>query len=63
MGFGRSKTPVDREYTLGTHVEDLEALLLELSLRDITLVMQDGEARLAADLLYATPTVSNGSAY
>jgi haloalkane dehalogenase len=41
MGFGKSETPADREYTLGTHVENLEALLLELDLRDITLVMQD----------------------
>jgi pimeloyl-ACP methyl ester carboxylesterase len=41
MGFGRSETPVDREYTLGTHVDNLEALLLELDLRDVTLVMQD----------------------
>jgi len=41
MGFGKSETPGDREYTLGTHVANLEALLLELDLRDITLVMQD----------------------
>jgi haloalkane dehalogenase len=41
MGFGKSQTPADREYTLGTHVDNLEALLLELDLRDITLVMQD----------------------
>ena len=41
MGFGKSETPADREYTLGTHVDNLEALLLELDLRDITLVMQD----------------------
>jgi hypothetical protein len=34
MGFGKSETPVDREYTLGTHVENLEALLLELNLRE-----------------------------
>jgi cis-3-alkyl-4-acyloxetan-2-one decarboxylase len=41
MGFGKSETPADREYTLATHVENLEALLLELDLRDITLVLQD----------------------
>jgi haloalkane dehalogenase len=41
MGFGKSDTPADREYTLSTHVDNLEALLLELDLRDITLVMQD----------------------
>jgi pimeloyl-ACP methyl ester carboxylesterase len=41
MGFGKSETPADREYTLGTHVDNLEALLLELDLKDITLVLQD----------------------
>jgi haloalkane dehalogenase len=41
MGFGKSETPADREYTLATHVENLEALLLQLDLRDITLVLQD----------------------
>jgi cis-3-alkyl-4-acyloxetan-2-one decarboxylase len=41
MGFGKSETPATREYTLSTHVDNLEALLLELDLRDITLVMQD----------------------
>lgn len=41
MGFGKSETPQDREYTLKTHVENLAALIDELDLRDITLVMQD----------------------
>jgi cis-3-alkyl-4-acyloxetan-2-one decarboxylase len=41
MGFGKSETPADREYTLSTHVDNLEALLLELDLREVTLVMQD----------------------
>lgn len=41
MGFGKSETPQDREYTLRTHVENLEALLDELDLQDITFVMQD----------------------
>jgi pimeloyl-ACP methyl ester carboxylesterase len=41
MGFGKSETPPEREYTLSTHVDNLEALLLDLDLRDITLVMQD----------------------
>ena len=41
MGFGKSETPPDREYTLRTHVENLTALIDELDLRDITLVMQD----------------------
>jgi cis-3-alkyl-4-acyloxetan-2-one decarboxylase len=41
MGFGKSETPAARDYTLSTHVDNLEALLLELDLHDITLVMQD----------------------
>lgn len=41
MGFGKSETPRDRAYTLKTHVENLEALILELDLADITLVVQD----------------------
>lgn len=42
MGFGRSEKPLDGgQYTLGRHVENLSALLLELDLHDVTLVMQD----------------------
>jgi pimeloyl-ACP methyl ester carboxylesterase len=41
MGFGKSETPPDREYTLRTHVANLEALIQDLDLHDITLVMQD----------------------
>ena len=41
MGFGKSETPQDREYTLRTHVENLAALIEELDLRELTLVMQD----------------------
>jgi haloalkane dehalogenase len=41
MGFGKSETPPDREYTLKTHVGNLAALVEELDLKDITLVIQD----------------------
>lgn len=41
MGFGKSETPSDREYTLRTHVANLEAFVEALDLHDITLVMQD----------------------
>ncbi len=41
MGFGKSQTPPDREYTLRTHVANLTALIDALDLHDITLVMQD----------------------
>ncbi len=41
MGFGKTETPQDRDYTLKTHVENLAALIDELDLRDITFVLQD----------------------
>lgn len=41
MGFGKSETPQDREYTLSTHVENLAAFIDDLGLEDLTLVMQD----------------------
>lgn len=41
MGFGKSETPQDREYTLKAHVDNLEALVLELDLHDITWVLHD----------------------
>ena len=41
MGFGKSATPPDRDYTLRTHVGNLTALIDALDLHDITLVMQD----------------------
>lgn len=41
MGFGKSETPADGEYTLRTHVENLAALIDALDLHDITIVGQD----------------------
>jgi len=41
MGFGKSETPIAREYTLKSHTENLSALIDELSLDQITFVMQD----------------------
>ena len=41
MGFDKSETPQDRDYTLKTHVENLAALIEELALREITFVLQD----------------------
>src|SRR5579863_6657288 len=41
MGFGKSETPQDKEYTLRTHVENLAALIDELGLNEITFVVQD----------------------
>ncbi|MGK2948366.1 MAG: alpha/beta fold hydrolase [Acidimicrobiales bacterium] len=41
MGFGKSETPQDRRYVIRDHVDNLEALLDHLDVRDVTLVGQD----------------------
>ena len=41
MGFGKSETPQDKEYTLKTHVENLCGLIDHLKLTNITFVGQD----------------------
>jgi haloalkane dehalogenase len=41
MGFGKSETPQDKEYTLKTHVENLSKLIDNLKLSNITFVGQD----------------------
>jgi haloalkane dehalogenase len=41
MGFGKSDAPQDKPYTLAQHIDNLTKLLLELDLKDITLVFQD----------------------
>lgn len=41
MGFGKSATPGDRTYWLQDHIDNLEAFVLDLGLRDITLIMHD----------------------
>jgi pimeloyl-ACP methyl ester carboxylesterase len=41
MGFGKSETPQDRDYSTRDHSDNLERLLLNLDVRNATLVMQD----------------------
>ena len=41
MGFGKSETPQDRDYTLQAHTENLAALLDHLDVGDITFFLQD----------------------
>ncbi len=41
MGFGKSAAPQNRTYWLQDHIDNLEAFVLALDLRDITLVMHD----------------------
>ena len=62
MGFGKSETPQNREYTLATHVANLEALLLELDARDVTFVLQDWAGQLGAGSPFAILTESDASA-
>ena len=41
MGFGKSETPQDREYSIREHADSLERLLLSLDVQNVTLVLQD----------------------
>jgi len=41
MGFGKSETPTNRDYTLKSHTENLTGLIDDLALDSVTLVMQD----------------------
>lgn len=41
MGFGKSATPQDREYSIRAHIDNLESLLDHLRLASITFVGQD----------------------
>ena len=41
MGFDKSETPTNRDYTLKSHTENLTALIDDLALESVTLVMQD----------------------
>jgi haloalkane dehalogenase len=41
MGFGKSDTPQARNYLLQDHIDNLERFVLDLNLRDISLVMHD----------------------
>lgn len=48
MGFGKSGHPQDREYTATAHIDNLEALVKQLNLKDITLVVHDWGGAIAA---------------
>lgn len=41
MGFGKSAAPNDRTYWLQDHIDNIEAIVLALDLKNITLVMHD----------------------
>ncbi|TFG00619.1 MAG: alpha/beta fold hydrolase [Promethearchaeota archaeon] len=41
MGFGKSDIPLNKEYRMHEHIDNLKEFLLKLDLWDITLVLQD----------------------
>jgi cis-3-alkyl-4-acyloxetan-2-one decarboxylase len=55
MGFGKSQTPADRTYWLQDHIDNLQALVLDLDLREITLVMHDFGGPVGMGLLARHP--------
>jgi cis-3-alkyl-4-acyloxetan-2-one decarboxylase len=55
MGFGKSETPQDREYSVEEHCDNLAALLLSLDLRDVTLVMQDWGGPIGSNFAFRYP--------
>lgn len=55
MGFGKSETPAERGYRLQDHIDNLEALVLDLGLREITLVMHDFGGGVGMGLLARRP--------
>jgi haloalkane dehalogenase len=55
MGFGKSETPQDREYSVEEHCDNLDALLLSLDLKDITLVMHDWGGPIGTNFAFRHP--------
>ncbi|TDJ63787.1 MAG: alpha/beta fold hydrolase [Proteobacteria bacterium] len=55
MGFGKSETPQDRRYTIEEHCDNLEKLVLDLDLTDITLVLQDWGGPIGGSIAYRHP--------
>jgi len=41
MGFGKSDVPQNKDYIMKEHIENLEELVLNLNLTDMTLIVQD----------------------
>ena len=54
MGFGKSETPQDREYTAEEHCDNLEALL-SIRVRDVTFVMQDWGGPIGSNFAFRHP--------
>ena len=61
MGFGKSETPQDKEYTLKTHVENLSRLIDNLKLTNITFVGQDWGGPITA--AYSIRNLNKGKSF
>jgi haloalkane dehalogenase len=55
MGFGKSATPQDREYSIRDHVDNLERLVDHLGLANITFVAQDWGGPIASGFALRQP--------
>ena len=55
MGFGKSETPQTRHYTIEEHCDNLNNLVLELGLSNITLVLQDWGGPIGSSIAYRYP--------
>ncbi len=55
MGFGKSETPQDREYTFAAHVKNLYDFIVDLDLQEITFVVQDWGGPIAGSLALRHP--------
>jgi cis-3-alkyl-4-acyloxetan-2-one decarboxylase len=55
MGFGKTGTPQDREYTATAHIDNLEALVKQLNLTHITLVVHDWGGPIGGGLALRRP--------
>lgn len=55
MGFGKSETPQDRDYSIREHADNLTALMLHLDLRDITFVVHDWGGPIGGAFVFRNP--------
>ena len=55
MGFGKSETPSNARYTIEEHCNNLEALVLDLDLKNINLVLQDWGGPIGSSIAYRHP--------
>ncbi len=55
MGFGKSETPQDRDYSTREHCENFERLMLHLDVQNITLVVQDWGGPIGGSFAYRHP--------